>query len=334
MNKLLSYQNLSIKEQHLYSSICEMVHQNQTRFIFKNEDYNTVGAVFRLVLKDHPEFFWLSGGYSGETLKRGSEETLTFKPNLSQDIASSQIASMRKRFSAVVSEIVAKARTSSGIVYEQVRYVHDYIVLHTEYSISTPQCYNAYGCLVNGKAACAGYAAAFQTVMQAMGVKCGRVVGSSSSKLTGKVDHEWNYIRLDGEYYFVDVTWDDPLMHGSPTKGTLEHSYFFLSKKELDLTHKLSRDQFIPACVSNKYNYFSFYGLFAEIYSFSSVMQIAAKQLRSHNEFAIKFGSERELKRALRDLIDNNKVYEIPGVSRRISYSVSKSGLILKISNQ
>lgn len=65
--------------------------------------------------------------------------------------------------------------------------------------------YGPYGGLVNRAAVCLGYAASFQLLMDMCGVECLTVVGAAFNS-TG--DHAWNMVKLNGEWYCVDVTWD------------------------------------------------------------------------------------------------------------------------------
>ena len=65
--------------------------------------------------------------------------------------------------------------------------------------------YGPYGGLVNRAAVCLGYAASFQLLMDMSGVECITIVGAAFNS-TG--DHAWNMVRLGGEWYCVDVTWD------------------------------------------------------------------------------------------------------------------------------
>ena len=64
-----------------------------------------------------------------------------------------------------------------------------------------------YGMLVGGYGICLGYATTFQLLMDLAGVECITVVGASFQSTS---DHAWNMVRLDGEWYCVDPTWDDP----------------------------------------------------------------------------------------------------------------------------
>ena len=62
---------------------------------------------------------------------------------------------------------------------------------------------NAYGALVEGKAVCAGYARAFQLLMNELDIPTYYCSGTTYGK------HAWNIIYINNEYYNVDVTFND-----------------------------------------------------------------------------------------------------------------------------
>ena len=64
---------------------------------------------------------------------------------------------------------------------------------------------NPYGLLVRGYGVCLAYASTFQLLMDLAGVECITVVGASSDSGS---DHAWNMVKLEGEWYCVDPTWD------------------------------------------------------------------------------------------------------------------------------
>lgn len=80
--------------------------------------------------------------------------------------------------------------------YEKIRYVYDYIILHSEYKLKD----GAYNNLIRGVSCCNGYAEAFLCIMEKMGIECQYTVGSS---------HAWNTVKLDGSWYNIDCTWGD-----------------------------------------------------------------------------------------------------------------------------
>lgn len=65
--------------------------------------------------------------------------------------------------------------------------------------------YEPYGPLIEGKGVCLGYATTFQLLMDMAGVECITVVGAA---FYSREDHAWNMVKLNGEWYCVDATWD------------------------------------------------------------------------------------------------------------------------------
>lgn len=66
--------------------------------------------------------------------------------------------------------------------------------------------YEPYGPLINGKGVCLGYATTFQLLLNMAGVECITVTGASNLMMN---NHAWNMVRLNGEWYCADPTWDN-----------------------------------------------------------------------------------------------------------------------------
>ena len=93
--------------------------------------------------------------------------------------------------------------------------------------------------LVGGYGICLGYATTFQLLMDLAGVECITVVGASYGSTS---DHAWNLVRLEGEWYAVDPTWNDPT-GGENVAGEagsrLHHRYFNVTSDYLrDTDHQ------------------------------------------------------------------------------------------------
>lgn len=106
--------------------------------------------------------------------------------------------------------------------------VHDWIIDHASYdkTHSSSNRNHPYGLLVEGQAICMGYANTFQLFMDLLDIPCVTVIGASGGS---REDHAWNLVQLDGDWYAVDTTWDDPL--GSfvdvPAADEKEHHRYF-----------------------------------------------------------------------------------------------------------
>ena len=132
----------------------------------------------------------------------------------------------------VCAQVISDVVPADGSDYEKELAVHDWMVAHGSYDSNTlsqlpdfrenPNNDNPYGFLVDGKGICLGYASTFQLFMDLLGIQCITVQGTAHG---GTSDHAWNQVCLDGDWYCVDVTWDDPTTYGTVSERTA-HRYF------------------------------------------------------------------------------------------------------------
>ena len=128
-------------------------------------------------------------------------------------------------------EAINRLTNASMSDYDKELIMHDWLLDRTTYDQEAnsnspnarpdPDNHNPYGALINGKAICSGYTSSFQLLMDMMGIECISVHGIYSA--TGGA-HAWNMVRIDGEWYCVDTTWNDPL--GSDNSPETRHMYF------------------------------------------------------------------------------------------------------------
>ncbi len=133
--------------------------------------------------------------------------------------------------------------------YEQVRAFHDWLVNNNQYDQTYRDAsYDAYGALLTGFAVCDGYAKAFDLLCYLSGIECLRINGKAASGGTAE-NHAWNKVNVDGRWYNVDVTWDDPVTaNGQPV---LRYDYFLVSDSTLASDHQWSQYSFWPDCPSD-----------------------------------------------------------------------------------
>jgi hypothetical protein len=138
-------------------------------------------------------------------------------------------------------EILDEIISDSMDDYQKELAVHDYIIANCTYDKGAlgaiphenENSDNPYGALINGQAICKGYTTAFRMFMGMLGIKCGTV---HASDIDGE-EHAWNTVELDGNWYYVDCTWDDPV---PDTDGrAVAHTYFNVSKDFISQQHNL-----------------------------------------------------------------------------------------------
>ena len=105
--------------------------------------------------------------------------------------------------------------------------------------------YTTYGALVNRICVCDGYAHAFVDICDACGITARRI---------SNYGHAWNLIRLDGDWYHVDVTWEDPIGNSIYGFGNLRNQYINLTDTEIAASHAHWHES-TPAAMGRKYGH-------------------------------------------------------------------------------
>lgn len=124
-----------------------------------------------------------------------------------------------------------------GDDYKIVLNAHDWLINSMEYdqTLSEDNIRNIYGALANKKAVCEGYAKAFKYIMDGANIPCIVAVGNGINASGKTESHAWNYVKVNGVWYAIDVTWDDPILIGGgklPDKD--RYRYFLKGKSFLD----------------------------------------------------------------------------------------------------
>ncbi|MBR1820790.1 MAG: leucine-rich repeat protein [Clostridia bacterium] len=154
------------------------------------------------------------------------------------------VDSERPTTAQIVSQIVAECR-DAGVTgdYDTALWLHDWITHHACYDYSYTY-YSADGVLVRGTGVCDSYSKAYQLLLNEAGIWADGVTNAN---------HAWNIAKLDGKYYQIDPTWDDPGESTDPVSGKEWYIYFCLPDELMRLDHAYSPS--IP-CVSYDANYY------------------------------------------------------------------------------
>ncbi len=147
--------------------------------------------------------------------------------------------------------------------YDKVLYFHDSIILGCTYDDTADKPYSAYGCLVDGRAVCEGYAKAMQILCTKAGIKCIPVAGKAYDGGTVQ-PHLWNKVMIDGEWTNMDLTWDDPVTDAG--EDYIRYDYFGITDAECAKDHTADDNKFLsyPEAFSSGTNYYRRNGLYAQ----------------------------------------------------------------------
>lgn len=188
------------------------------------------GEVLQKVLNGSPELFYVGKRYA-YWLDRSGEYVAGFVPSYEfngNKMEPEEISQMKTTFEEVADFVLSTVDPEWSDL-EKALYIHDYLASQYEYDTRSPESdtdpchYDAYSLIVDGRAVCQGYSLAYLYFMKRLGIPCSTVPSD-------EMHHMWNQVQIDGEWYHVDVTQDDPL---SDIPGRVRHARFLLSDKAM-----------------------------------------------------------------------------------------------------
>lgn len=199
---------------------------------------------------ENPEFFYLDvtsmylnieelsaliiGKRFNVYIDKGKKESY-----LSEGLSSKEdVERCEKEIEQVTNSILAQIDGKSD--YEKIKIVHDYLVDTVEYesTLMLHNIYDMYGALVSKKSVCEGYAKAFQYLMNKAGIENIITIGTATNSKGKKENHAWNYVKLEDNWYAVDVTWDDPVVVGGREQSKeSRYRYFLIGSNKLFKNH-------------------------------------------------------------------------------------------------
>ena len=189
---------------------------------------NDISKVYRDVVNDNPELFYVSGGYSYYYTTDGYVTSII--PAYISD-SKDDILEMKDKFNAAVDRLKREINSDLSDIDTALE-VHNYIASHAEYNTTGYNTgmlsnidHSAYGVLVEHTGVCDSYSLAYQYIMKCI-YNIDTVVVTSQP-----MNHAWNLIKINGNYYHVDLTWDDGTftMNGKVIDYNVRYLYFLLS---------------------------------------------------------------------------------------------------------
>lgn len=141
-------------------------------------------------------------------------------------------------------EIIKKIIKNGMSDFDKVKAINDYMIQNVTYDMENyinktipAASYTGLGAMEKKVAVCAGYAKMFRTLAIVAGLEVTYVTGDVPSGY-----HAWNQVKVDGKWYNIDVTWNDPDCE-TKEKGHYYcgcYEYFLLSNEDFEISHRPS----------------------------------------------------------------------------------------------
>ena len=207
---------LDVNEKKMYIDFLKDLKNVEKETVIDCRDYGysneyvcagSISKIVDIVLMEHPDLFW----YRTSSYSYGTGIGVNIKHHyVTQNKLS--LYFVERRLLRKIDELASKFEDLSE--EEQVKAVYTWLGETTTYStIMTRKSGTAWSALLSDDSVCAGFAAASQLLFQRLGIDSILVVGNYDGE-----GHAWNFVELDGIYYWYDST-----VAGSVSKD----SYYF-----------------------------------------------------------------------------------------------------------
>lgn len=327
-------------EEYYYDNISEELHEAYREIyvrLMRNEDsgefLSSVSAqdfwtAYYAVLADHPEIFWIDmSAQVSESSLTGNVVSYSFSVTVPQEERDAMRAQLEAAADACIGQIPEGASD-----YEKIKAVYEYIIDTTDYDVNSVYSQNVQSALLYHSSVCAGYSRAFQYILHRMGLFCTYITGT----ITNGGDHGWNMVRLSDpsaaaeplaglsgsgagdSYYYVDVTWGDPVfagsMEGYDGGSTVNYNYLCCTESDLFKTHVPDGSIALPSCTSDAYNYYRLHGMYYETFDYDTIYNVLMNSVQAgDSRTCMKFGSQEAYAEARAALFDGGDLLNAPG---------------------
>jgi len=140
--------------------------------------------------------------------------------NITNKLSQEETVARVEAVDAVIDDYYNTVYRSDKSELETALNLHDEIATRVEYSKPiTNDSYYTYSMYINKKGVCQAYAYMYMYLLSKMGMESGYISSDT-------INHGWNAVRIDGNFYQVDITWDDPLYDKF---GMAKHTFFLVS---------------------------------------------------------------------------------------------------------
>ena len=290
------YRSLNDLQKSIYIKLDNALYNMQEGFVPLGEcEQRDVELAYYALRHDRPEYFWVPNEY--KLRSAGNSFELSFADKTSDWVYSEkQRAELEREIKAELTEFL-KTVSNEDTEFQLELTAHDRIcdrVIYDNAALTNPEnnahAWSIVGGIAKGKAVCEGYSRAFQVMMYMLGMDCSPVTGIMSQS------HMWNVVKIDGDWYHIDVTSDD-------TESGFYHFFFNVTDEYIkkgrtvdqNVTDASNSDissgkfnLFLPNCTATKQNYHVVSSLYigSADQVESTVVSVICDAVRSGRSFA------------------------------------------------
>lgn len=294
------YNSLNSSNKKIYNEVYSALKNKQDSLTVDVFDFNLLSDIYFYVLSDNPSIFYVTEklNYTSSLI---NDEIVSAQLEFNyKDMSDATIIYNNIKLNNILRDIERDVLGFSD--FEIVKYVYDYLIQNSYYDKDFPD-QSLLSILLDQIGLCTSYAKSFKFIMDYFNIDCFLVEG----KFKGQTDsHVWNMIKLDNQWYHVDVT------QGDSTNEYIDYSYLCVTDEQILKDHIILTSIDLPKANSDKYYYLKNIGGYFTFFDDQKVTETISNYIKKNNDiFILTFKDSKALNNAKSFLIDNQGYIKI-----------------------
>ena len=244
-----AYNTLDETGKVVYDELLTGIVNMRDTIMVSTDDEDLLTRVVECIAADHGELFYVDGyaySYSfGSIFGVGGFDV---SPNYTMTRAERD--DYQNRIDAVANEWLAEISLDASD-YAKSKWVYETLINRVDYVADAPNNQNIISVFLNRQTVCQGYSSAANYLLTKLGIQSMIVPGDAEGG-----PHAWNCVRLDGEYYLMDITWGNTSYTNETSDKHISYIPFNTTTAELSRTHTVDAVFPVPECTSINDNYY------------------------------------------------------------------------------
>lgn len=205
--------------------------QSTVRFVYQGETQSLKSQLkdaLDQAMASDPYIHYTIASYSYDY--RGTSSSANVTVRLSYRETAEQTNYVNQNADSILKRIIKPGMND----HEKVKAIHDWVVRNLKYDTTLTK-YTAYDGLYTGSTVCQGYSLLTHKLLKGAGIQNKIVEGTAytSDNPKGQL-HAWNLVLLDGKWYHLDTTWNDPV---PDRDNEVSYTYYLRTDEQMGRDH-------------------------------------------------------------------------------------------------
>ena len=285
------YDQLTEEQQTAYETLRNGLTNREKSIMLEKCDSDSLLIIWEAVLMDHPEIFWVNEF----SYQKYIDDSVSCEVLPGYCYTLEEIKERQAKIDEFTDEFIAGI-SSRESDYNKILYTYETIIQRTDYDLNAMNNQHIDSVILGKTSVCAGYAKATKYLLNRLGVECIYVVGNVTTENGGP--HAWTIVTCEGDTYFVDTTWGDPVYNQMIEVDSdiylpeISYDYLCCNEEQLFKTHELRTDFEIPTCTSLEWNYYVVNGRYFTEYNSDEIFELIEKDISNQQKTSVFVFSE------------------------------------------